>query len=360
VFARAILPALVGIGVACSSRNGGESSNVGTGLDAAAAGDGTAAESSSTGSTSSGGWGSDSGGGFADLSDGAAATDASGEGGRPQSCTEAGCTCIRIASIGHEGIWGACGQGGGDTTSALVDWLNTQSTAAVDTYDQSKPTLTADFLAQYDVILLQWLRDLSDGGTDGPVWEFSPSEVSALAAWVNAGGGLITLSGYDAQNTNEVAPLNTLLSFTAFSYDTDQTNGSDTAGGKCWGGASGLTGWNTATPIGAHLTEVGIASGRSITVAADAGAVTVDAPCNGSNPNECAVHQDIGKGHVFSFTDEWVTYTSQWAGTSSCIASTCTTTPATAFQVPQFWYNAIKYASSSVTCFTINNPMIAY
>jgi hypothetical protein len=289
------------------------------------------------------------------LTDGAAGPS---DGGQPQSCSDAGCTCLRIASIGHEGIWGACGQSGGDGTSALVSWLNSQSTAKVDTYDLSKPTLTADFLAPYDVIILQWLRDVSDGGTDGPLWQFSASEVSALAAWVNAGGGLITMSGYDAQSGNEVTPLNTLLSFTAFQYNMDMTNGSDTTGGTCWGGATGLTGWNGTTPIGAHLTEVGVSYGRSISVAADAGAVTLDCPCNGSNQNACAVHQDIGKGHVFSYTDEWVTYTSQWAGMSPCISATCTNTPATAFQVPQFWYNAIKYASSSVTCFTISTPGI--
>jgi hypothetical protein len=281
-------------------------------------------------------------------------------GTRTQACSDGGCTCIRIASIGHEGVWGACGEGGGDGTSALTTWLNTQSTAKVDTYDTMKPTLTAEFLAQYDVILLQWLRDVSDGGNDGDLWSFTPAEVSALAAWVNAGGGLITLSGYDGQS-NEVTPLNTLLSFTAFTYNMDGTNGSDFAGGTCWGGASGLTGWNQATPIGANITEVGIASGRSITVAADAGAdagaITVDCPC-ANNQNECAVHEDIGKGHVFAFTDEWVTYTSQWLGTSTCIPSTCTDTPATAFQVPQFWYNAIRYAASAATCFTINNPAI--
>jgi hypothetical protein len=100
-----------------------------------------------------------------------------------------------------------------------------------------------------------------------------------------------------------------------------------------------------------------MSNGRPITVAADAGAVTVDCPCSG-NPGQCAVHQDIGKGHVFSFADEWVTYTSQWLASSPCISASCTTTPATAFQVPQFWYNAIRYSASSATCFTINDPMI--
>ncbi len=353
--AYAVLPAFlfaVASGACASTSHDGSAASQSNGDASSGEGDGPNVD----GSGDLGEPGDSGGGGFSisGPSDGGAKPDA----GHTQACTDAGCTCIRIASIGHEGIWGACGQGG-DSTSALVSWLNTQSTAAVDTYDTTKPTLTPTFLGQYDVIILQWLRDVSDAGSDGNLWQFSADEVSALAAWVSAGGGLITLSGYDGDGA-EVTPVNTLLSFTAFSYNMDGTSGSDWAGGSCWGGASGLTGWNTATPIGAHIKEVGVQFGRSISVATDAGSsVTVDCPCSG-NPNQCAVHQDIGKGHVFSFTDEWVTYTSQWAGSSPCIASTCTNTPATAFQVPQFWYNAISYAASAVQCFTIQSPMIVY
>jgi hypothetical protein len=278
---------------------------------------------------------------------------ASVDGGHAQVCSDAGCTCIRVASIGHEGIWGACGMNG-DSTSAFETWLDTQSTATIDTYT-TKPTLTPGFLAQYDVILLQWLRDVSDAGSDGDLWQFSPAEVAALASWVKGGGGLIALSGYDGDG-QEVTPLNTLLSFTDFTYNMDGTSGSNC--NSCWGGACALTGWNMTTPIGAHITQVGLAFGRSISLAVDAGySPTVDAPCPGVN--DCAVHEDIGKGHVFAYTDEWVTYTSQWLGTSSCIPSSCAgNTPADDFQVPQFWYNAIHYASSSAQCFVIQNPAI--
>jgi hypothetical protein len=278
----------------------------------------------------------------------------SGDGGNEQVCNDGSCTCIRIASIGHEGIWGACGMYG-DGTAAFENWLSTQSTATVDSFSASKPTLTADFLKTYDVIVLQWLRDVSDAGSDGALWQFSQDEIDALAAWVQNGGGLITLSGYDGDG-QETVPLNQLLSFTDFEYNTDGTYGSDCNG--CWGGACALENWNPASPISAHITKVGMQFGRSISVAADAGnAPVVDAPCPGGN--DCAVHEDIGKGHVFAFTDEWPTYTSQWLGQATCIAASCAgSTPADDFQVPQFWYNAIKYASSAAQCFVIQNPTI--
>ena len=282
--------------------------------------------------------------------DGGASTD----GGNEQVCNDGGCSCIRIASIGHEGIWGACGMYG-DGTAAFENWLSTQSTASVDTFSAAKPTLTADFLKTYDVIILQWLRDVSDGGSDGALWQFSQDEIDAVATWVKNGGGLITLSGYDGDG-QETAPLNQLLSFTDFKYNGDGTYGSDCNG--CWGGACALETWNASSPISAHITKIGMQFGRSISIAADAGnAPVVDAPCPGGN--DCAVHEDIGKGHVFAFTDEWPTYTSQWLGQATCIASSCTgTTPADDFQVPQFWYNAIKYASSAAQCFVIQNPTI--
>jgi hypothetical protein len=339
---------------ACASVGNGSDFGNGGGPDGSTGGNSTSSSSGTmltTNGGNNGGLLGDSGLTLDLPTDGATSTD-----GNAQVCTEAGCTCVRIASIGHAGIWGACGMNG-DGTGAFETWLNTQSSATVDSY-ASKPTLDATFLSKYDVLILQWLRDVPDAGGEGPLWQFTTDEVSALAAWVQAGGGLISMSGYDGDG-QEVVPLNTLLSFTGFVYNQDGTYGSTCTGGSCWGGACALTAWNAASPIGAHLMEVGIQNGRSISASSDAGFTpVVDCPC--PNGNDCAVHEDIGKGHVFAFTDEWVTYTSQWLGTASCIPTNCAgNTAANDFQVPQFWYNAISYASQSVKCaFTINNPAI--
>ena len=80
-----------------------------------------------------------------------------------------------------------------------------------------------------------------------------------------------------------------------------------------------------------------------------------------------AVHEQFGQGHVFVFGDEWVTYSGEWLGTAACLNSSMFTNPydpcyeksaAQVFQIPQFWYNTIKYAASSVQCFTIMMPGI--
>jgi hypothetical protein len=71
------------------------------------------------------------------------------------------------------------------------------------------------------------------------------------------------------------------------------------------------------------------------------------------------VHEDVGNGHVYAFTDEWITYVSQWDPTTQP-ASYCSLDGSTAngnvpavqaaYQVPQFWFNAIAYTSQATGC----------
>jgi hypothetical protein len=299
-----------------------------------------------------------------------------GDGGRASRCDDAGnCSCINIASIGHEGVWGPCSA---DSTTALQTWLNTQSTAKVDNYDTTKPTLTAAFLAQYDVIILQWMVETGQQYTDGPAWVFSPAEVSALQDWVNQGGGIIALSGYQCNGSGctiyDVTASNQLLSFSDIQFNADDVadpsktscqdcycwGGSLPLGSAVAGGSSSVGTWDQSSPIGIHVSDVGAYNGRSI----KSTSATVDFT---DGTNSYAVHEQIGKGHVFAYGDEWVTYSGEWLGTASCLSPGMFTdmnnpcyqkSAAQVFQIPQFWYNAIKYASSSVQCFDITSPGI--
>lgn len=266
-------------------------------------------------------------------------------------CDDAGCSCVRIASIGKPGHFGIAG----DDTTAFTDWLNSKSNAAVDMYTD-QPALTAAFLSSYDVIILQWLTD----SNSGPYWTFSSDEISALQSWVEGGGGLITLSGYDS-NSQEVVPLNQLLSFTDISYNTDSVLSTCPASLDCycWGNSVPLSGW-AAEPIGANVTQVGAFDGRSI----NAGSATVD--CSDPSGPIYAVHESVGQGRIFSYTDEWITYSSQWLGTAPANNNSMYTDPnnpcfdksaAEVFQVPQFWFNALSWVSGK-SCFTISDPGI--
>ena len=113
--------------------------------------------------------------------------------------------------------------------------------------------------------------------------------------------------------------------------------------------------WIKTDPVIANLssnvTWVGLDNGRSINAPADAHvAATVDGPKN------ALVGKLVGKGHVLAYADEWITYTSQWSGTGNPSSSDLTCAgflPQNVFQVPQFWYNMIRWSQPSATCFKI-------
>jgi hypothetical protein len=349
--------------VACTASGGGTK----TGSTGASSVGGQPA-GTSTGSTTTSGLGGNIG-----FYDGGTGT--GGDSGHISQCDDAGnCTCINIASLGHEGVWGPCSS---DSTTAFQTWLNTQSTAKVVNYDSTKPTLTPAFLAQYDVILLQWMVATGMQGNDGAAWVFTPQEVSALKDWVNNGGGLIALAGYQCNSQGctiyDTTAVNQLLSFTDIQFDSSTVLDPSKYSCQdcyCWGGPIPLGGpvtgapnvgmWDQSSPIGAHINDIGAYDMRPI----HSTTATVD--CTDGTTNY-VVHEQIGKGHVVAYGDEWVTYSGEWLGTAACLNQNMFTNPndpcyqksaAQVFQIPQFWYNVIKYAASSVQCFTIMGPGI--
>jgi hypothetical protein len=297
--------------------------------------------------------------------------------GHVTRCDDMGnCSCIAIASIGHEGVWGPCSS---DNTIAFQNWLNTQSTARVDNYDTTKPELTPEFLARYDVVILQWMVANGRQNDDGAPWQYSQAEVDALKDWVNKGGGVIALSGYQCEDPGcikDVDATNQLLSFTDIQLNRDVVLNPklvNSNGFYCWGGSLPLGGpvgngiyntgtWDQSSPIGVHVNDIGAYDARSI----KSSSASVD--CTDGTANY-AVHEEIGKGHVVVYGDEWITYTGEWTGMSAtnCLNSDAFAnmydpcfqkSPAQIFQISQFWYNAIKYAASSIACFDIREPGI--
>jgi hypothetical protein len=269
------------------------------------------------------------------------------------------CTCINVGVLGRPPSYGAGGPGA-DTTVALQTWLNSKSSAAVDLIT-TKPTLNADFFAKYDVLILQALETAEGVGH----WTFTPDELAAFEAWVRAGGGVITLMGYGGQSS-EVNPTNQLLAFTGMSYNTDDilVTCPDSCC-YCFGAAVPMGGWNPTHPISANITYVGAFHGRSIN--AGDGEVVASGPTLSASAGTVVygATKKIDAGHVFMFNDEWVTYTSQWNSTGTECSnitdmnhSCYQKTPDKYFQVQQFWYNALLYASGDRECFTIDDPVI--
>ena len=266
--------------------------------------------------------------------------------------------CVRIGLFGRPPSYGAM-QGGTDSTDALQSWLNAHVKAGTTVDVVTKDTeLTADFLGKYDVILLQALEEREGG----PYWSFSAAELAAFEGWVRGGGGVIALTGYGGQ-PQEVNPTNQLLAFTGMSFNTDDAFAQcpDNCC-YCAGSSIPVHGWHADHPIAANLTAVGAFHGRTI-APGDAEIVAAEGPAT------YGATKSLDAGRAFFFFDEWVTYSSQWAQTGGAGAFTpdasCSDvnnvcygrTPAAGYQVPQFWYNVLKWASGAPDCFDFTSDV---
>jgi hypothetical protein len=268
---------------------------------------------------------------------------------RPQRCDDAGhCACMNIASLGKVAHYG----GNSDSTDAFQQYLNTKSNARV-TLLTDRVTLTPALLASYDVVILQALEDSEYVG----FWSYGQDEIAALADWVKAGNALIALTGYGG-NADEVDPANQLLAFAGMSYgksDTFVSCPDNTC--YCTDSSIPFSGWTSGAFLGAHVTAVGLLHGRPITCTD-----TSDGPCQvvASDPQAgiVGVAKQVGKGRVFAWSDEWVTYTSQWGATNTHGADCAGHTAGEIYDVPQFWYNAIHWLLPDASCFHIDDPII--
>lgn len=211
------------------------------------------------------------------------------------------CDCVLIATLGVKGTWGQ-----GDV---FATWLAARSdNGAAALADQ---TLTPALLAKYEVIVAE---DVHNNHA------YSPAEVQALQAWVANGGGFMTLIGY--ANAGEAANVNTLLQPFGMSYGNTQILAKTTSS------TVPITQW-VPHPIDLGVSAVGVDNGYAVQ-----GSGTTIAMGGGYNVGNA---QQVSKGHVFMWGDEWITYDSEWTAHPD-------------YQVQLFWLNAIKWLTVQGTC----------
>jgi hypothetical protein len=280
------------------------------------------------------------------------------------------CPTLTVAVIGTRGQWGASSNPNGeDPDTAFQDWLNSSSagTARADNYT-TKPTLTPDFLAGYNVIIF---AGAGDNSNVGPWWKYDQAEVDAVADWVtNKKGGLITLTGYTG-DPGEVDAKNALLAFSGVAYNKDGviplcTLVDATNNELCWcsgGNARPVIDWNRTDPVVDKLslgvTMIGLDNGHSINAPANAHvAATATAKNNDGTTTtyNVMVGEIVGEGRVLAYSDEWITYTSEWngAGNQNTNNPACQGyLPQERYQTAQLWYNMIRWTQPNATCFKI-------
>jgi hypothetical protein len=276
------------------------------------------------------------------------------------ACTDGeDCVCptLSVAVIGKPGVWGD------SSDTAFQDWLNSNSagTAKVDNY-LSKPALTPDFLAGYNLLVL---AGLGDDSNVGPWWTFGAAEVTAFQDWIeNKGGGVISLAGYSGDN-NEIKAKNALLAFSGISYQDPNISPPciifDANKNKmCYrcGNPYQIDEWNRSDPVVANLSlgvkMIGIDGGHPITAPADAHVAAMKTGASGIS--NWLVGKVASKGRVLVYADEWTTYTDQWSGHDGRYATDPSCKgflPQDLYQTAQFWYNMIRWTQPSDHCFRI-------
>jgi len=276
---------------ACGSSTSTESADDGGGVR-----DESTSSGGSSGSGSGGGASGSGSGSGGSLFSGDAANASSGDGGG----RGAGCP---IATIGAPGKYGQ-----GDL---FMVWLSSQGESS--SGNLGDQVLTASLLAPYKILVAQ---DVSKNHM------YSASEVSALQAWITAGGGFMTMLGYHPPLTPpEGTNVNRLLAPYGMNYGSVPIL-SDTAA------ANPVTSW-VQHPVTQGITEIGFNNGFDVE-----GSGTFLANEQGYNVLEV---QGVGSGHVLMWGDEWITYDAFWSQFPQ-------------FQVKQFWQNIVDWLDPSGGC----------
>ena len=173
--------------------------------------------------------------------------------------------------------------------------------------------LTADALKPFDVIVL-----------DLPPRQYTADEAAIFGAWVAAGGGVASMSGYH-DDTSQDWRANSLLSQLGVAY----------SGDRIWGPVTQFA----AHPITTGLKSVTFTGGYPVSDLGGAGSRTPIGFLS-ANGNQIAVAYAVqmGAGKAFVWGDEWIEFDSEWS-----------TLP----QIPTLWLQVFAWVSPGNRCMLI-------
>lgn len=178
--------------------------------------------------------------------------------------------------------------------------------------------MTEELLAPFDVIVVQ---DVSANTNS-----YTADEVEVLESWIRKGGGLMTLIGYYAppRETN----VNTLLEPSGLAYSTPMILASS---GEYTVAIDDF--WLDTHPIAKGISAVGFNNGNEVV-----GDGTVVAR---EDDFVVAQSKTLGKGRVFVFGDEWITFDSEWEQDDDAPIE---------YQIERFWLNSLQWLGPQDKC----------
>ncbi len=214
------------------------------------------------------------------------------------------CDCLSIALVGNEGA---------NPSSEFQAYLQDLGTTTVrinsNVMADINDPLTPVVLDKYDIVILDWLQR-----------GYTPEEATNVRAWIEDGGGLMTMTGHTNNQTVIDRP-NSIIAPMGLSY-----NGSA-------GFFSGPVTQFAMHPINMGLTSLTFAGGLFIDINNDG--IGVNTTIMTLPPGPVGVVQDRLKGRLFVFGDEWVEFDSQWMNMPD---------------IKQFWVQTLSFLGPKDSC----------
>jgi len=206
---------------------------------------------------------------------------------------------------------GILGNPGSNGSSNFQAWLQMRGTTVARIQTTPDVPLTADALKPFDVVVLDFLpRD------------YTADEAAIFGAWVSAGGGVVAMSGYQ-DNTSEDWRANSLMMPLGLSFAGDRFGGPV---------------MQFAThPITQGLTSVTFIGGYGVSFVAG-GTTTATAVAFVSHNGDqapVAYAAQIGNGKALLFGDEWIEFDSEWSSQP---------------QIPRFWLQIFSWIAPGDRC----------
>jgi hypothetical protein len=211
-----------------------------------------------------------------------------------------GCSRLNIGIIGNPGA---------RASSNFQQWLVNSGTSALRIHTNTTDVLTAATLQPFDVVILDWLTH-----------RYTADEAAILAAWISAGGGAASMTGYS--NTISDWNANSLLAPLQVAYSGDLQSGP-------------IISFATH-PVTTGLTSVTFLGGYAVSDLG--GSASTRTPIaflpDGANTT-AAVAIQMGKGRAVVWGDEWIEFDSEWS-----------TLP----EITQFWVQLFAWIAPMNKC----------
>ncbi len=186
------------------------------------------------------------------------------------------CDCLGVLLLGDPGPL---------SSGTFVAWLESRGTTAQRRLDSSGPPLAAADLTGIDVVILDRLSR-----------DYDATEVAALQAFVRAGGGLISMTGYSWHGPDATRPNLVLLGLGAPYEVSVHLDGA-------------VTEWLATHPIADGIDVMTFQGGYAVTPLAGFSTTTVAT----RDGYAVGVAVESGDGRVFVWGDEWIEYDTEWA-----------------------------------------------